>query len=97
MATKAEMICVLKHVKKLCEPEIATATSGDLIRDTCILHKYLNVTRENGYFTNLYGCLGGDICHELQDVLGVKHSGACPRVHRNIYNFIKSERETVKI
>ena len=97
MATKAEMIRILRHVKRLCKPEIATKANDELVRDTCILHKYLEITRENGYFTNLYGCLGGDICHELQDVLGVKHSGACPRVHRNIYNFIKSERETVKI
>ena len=97
MATKAEMIRILKLVKSKCKPEIATQAGGMLIRNTCILHKYLEITRENGYFTNLYGCLGGDICHELQDVLGVKHSGACPRVHRNIYNFIKNERETVKI
>ena len=97
MATKAEMIRILRHVKRLCKPEIATKANDELIRNTCILHKYLEITRENGYFTNLYGCLGGDICHELQDVLGVKHSGACPRVHRNIYNFIKNDRETVKI
>lgn len=97
MATKAEMIRVLKHVKKLCEPEIATKANDELIRNTCILHKYLSITRENGYFTNLYGCLGGDICNELQDTLGVTHSNMCPRVHRNIYNFIKNDRETVKI
>ena len=97
MATKAEMIRILKLVKGKCKPEIATKANDELIRNTCILHKYLEITRENGYFTNLYGCLGGDICHELQDVLGVKHSGACPRVHRNIYNFIKNDRETVKI
>ena len=97
MANKAEMIRVLKHVKKLCEPEIATKANDELIRDTCILHKYLSITRENGYFTNLYGCLGGDICNELQRTLGVKHSSMCPRVHSNIYNFIKNDRETVKI
>ena len=96
MATKAEMMRILKLVKGKCKPEIDTTTNDWLVRDTCILHKYLSITRENGFFTNLYGCLGGDICHELQDVLGVKHSSACPEVHRNIYNLIKNER-TVKI
>lgn len=96
MATKAEMVRILKHIKKLCKPEIAM--NGDmLIRDTCILHKYLQITREGEYFPNDYGCLGGSICHELQDTLGVKHSGICTMVHSNIYNFIKNDRETVRI
>ncbi len=93
MATKAEMMRILKRVKKLCEPEIATNSGGWLIRDTCILHKYLSITREGGYFTNTYGCLGGDICNELQRTLGIKHSSMCPTVHRNVYNFIKNDRE----
>lgn len=93
MATKAEMIRILKRVKGLCRPEIATKANDELIRDTCILHKYLNITRENGYFTNLYGCLGGDICHEFQRLLGLKESSHCPTVHSNIYNLVKNERE----
>lgn len=97
MANKAEMIRILKRVKKLCEPEIATKANDELIRDTCILHKYLNVTRENGYFTNLYGCLGGDICFELQNTLGVKRSSFCSEVHNNVYNLIKNNREAVRI
>ena len=59
MATKAEMMRILKLVKSKCKPEIATTTNDWLVRDTCILHKYLSITRENGFFTNLYGCLGG--------------------------------------
>ena len=91
-----EMMRILRDVKHRTSPKLSSDSDGWLIRNTCILHKYLEITRENGYFTNLYGCLGGDICHELQDVLGVKHSSACPEVHRNIYNLIKNER-TVKI
>jgi hypothetical protein len=93
MATKAEMIRVLKHVKKLCKPEIATKANYELIRDTCILHKYLEITRENGYFTNLYGCLGGGICRDLQERLGLEVSSHCPTIHSNIYNLVKNERE----
>ena len=92
MATKAEMMRILKRVKKWCKPEIAG--KGDmLIRDTCILHKYLQITKEGGNFPNDYGCLGGGICHELQDTLGVKHSSICTMVHSNVYNFIKNDRE----
>jgi hypothetical protein len=97
MATKAEMIRILKRVKKLCKPEIATKANYMLIRDTCILHKYLEITMENGIFINPYGCLGGGICRDLQEILGVTHSNMCPKVHNNIYNFIKNDRETVKI
>ena len=57
MATKAEMVRILKRVKKWCKPEIAR--KGDmLIRDTCILHRYLQITKEGGNFPNDYGCLG---------------------------------------
>lgn len=90
MATKAEVMRILRHVKGGCKPKITTKENGWLMRDTCILHKYLNITKENGYIANSFGCLGGDICNELQHILGVKHSNACPRVHSNIYNLVKS-------
>lgn len=96
MATKAEMMRILKHIKKDCGPEI-TSKGDILLRHTCILHKYLKFTGEGGSFLNDYGCSGGNICHELQDTLGVKHSSICSKVHSNIYNFIKNDRETVKI
>lgn len=92
MATKAEMVRILKRVKKWCEPEIAR--KGDmLIRDTCILHRYLQITREAGNLPNDYGCLGGSICHDLQNTLGVKHHNICTMVHSSVYNFIKNGRE----
>lgn len=93
MATKAEMVRILKHIKKLCKPEIAM--NGDmLIRDTCILHKYLQITREGEYFPNDYEyCLGGSICHELQEKLGLEESSLCPTIHSNIYNLVKNNRE----
>lgn len=84
MATKAEMVRILKRVKKWCNPEIAR--KGDmLIRDTCILHRHLQITKEGENFTNNYGCLGENICHELQNTLRVKHS--------NVYNLVKNGRE----
>lgn len=92
MATKAEMVRILKRVKKWCNPEIAR--KGDmLIRDTCILHRYLQITKEGENFPNDYGCLGGNICYELQNTLRVKHSSICTMVHSNVYNLVKNGRE----
>lgn len=92
MATKAEMVRILKRVKKWCNPEIARK-GGMLIRDTCILHRYLQITKEGENFPNDYGCLVGNICHELQNTFRVKHSSICTMVHSNVYNLVKNGRE----
>ena len=97
MATKAKMIHILRLVKYKCKPEITITGSGRIIRNTCIMHKYLEITKEAGYFTNTWGCLGGNICNELQRRLGLKHSGLCPTVHRNVYNLVKDNGRAIRI
>lgn len=92
MATKAETIRILKRVKKWCEPEIVR--KGDmLICDTCILHRYLQITKEAGNIPNDYECLGGSICKDLQKKLGLEESSHCPTIHSNVYNLVKNNRE----
>lgn len=88
MATKAEMVRILKHIKKLCKPEIAM--NGDmLIRDTCILHKYFqSIGRKR---TTMNECLGGEKpCTEIQRILGVDtRITHCPTIHGEIYKLVK--------
>ena len=94
MATKAEMIRILKLVKSKCKPEIATQAGGMLIRNTCILHLYLMHKQEKDVQSwTSDGCLGGGICRDLQERLGLEVSSHCPTIHSNIYNLVKNERE----
>jgi hypothetical protein len=86
-----------KRVFKKCEPELETDNCEHLIRTECILHKYLGRTTI-GRRTNPAGCIGGPICVEITEKLGLCHQVRCEDIHKMVYDLIKKKyRETVKI
>ena len=92
MATKAEMIHILKRVRSKTYPMLGFDSSGWLIRNTCMLHLYLMHVQEKVIWTS-DGCLGGGICRDLQERLGLEVSSHCPTIHSNIYNLVSNKRE----
>ncbi len=87
-----EMMHILKQVKRKTSPMLGFETSGWLIRNTCMLHLYLMHKQGKVTWTS-DGCLGGGICRDLQERLGLEVSSHCPTIHNNIYNLVKNERE----
>lgn len=85
---------ILKRVKGRTSPMLGFDSSGWLIRNTCILHLYLMHKQEKDVQSwTSDGCLGGGICRDLQERLGLEVSSHCPTIHSNIYNLVKNERE----
>lgn len=86
-----------KRVFKKCEPELKADNFEHLIRTECILHKYLERTTI-GRRTNPAGCIGGPICVEIIEKLGLGYQVRCEDIHKIVYDFIKKKyRETIKI
>lgn len=86
-----------KRVFRKCEPELETDNCEHLIRTECILHKYLGRTTI-GRRTNPAGCIGGPICNEIIEKLGLGHQVRCEDIHKIVYDLIKKNyRKTVRI
>lgn len=85
-------MCILKQVKGRTLPMLGFDSSGWLIRRTCMLHLYLMQKQGKNTWTS-DGCLGGGICRDLQERLGLEVSSHCPTIHSNIYNLVKNNRE----
>ena len=86
-----------KRVFRKCEPELKADNFEHLIRTECILHKYLGRTTI-GRRTNPAGCIGGPICVEITEKLGLGHQTSCETIHKMVYDLIKKKyREIVKI
>lgn len=87
----------LKRAFRRCEPELKVDYFERLMRNECILHKYIGRTTV-GRSINFAGCIGGPICHEITGKLGLGHQTSCEDIHKMVYDFIKKKyRETVKI
>ena len=51
-----------------------------------------------GRRTNPAGCIGGPICVEITEKLGLCHQVRCEDIHKMVYDLIKKKyRETVRI
>ena len=87
-----EMMRILKSVKGKTSPKLSSDSDGWLVRNTCMIHLYLMQKQGKNTWTS-DGCLGGDICRELQKKLGLEESSHCPTIHSNIYNLVKNNRE----
>lgn len=89
-----------RRVFKRCEPKMRVESHDSykhLIRNTCILHKYLERTTV-GRSVNFVGCIGGPICNEITRKLGLGAILDCEIVHKEVYDLIKKNyRGTVKI
>ena len=93
MATKAEMVRILKHVKKESSPKLSFDSDGQLECNNCMLHLYLKHVQKGEKAWTSDGCLGGGICWELQKKLGLEESSHCLTIHNNVYNLVKNNRE----
>lgn len=86
-----------KRVFKKCEPELKADIFEHLVRTECILHKYLERTTI-GRRTNTAECIGGPICVEITEKLGLGNHTNCEDIHKIVYDLIKKNyRGTVKI
>ena len=79
----------LKRAFKKCEPELRVDYFERLMRNECILHKYLGRTTV-GRRINFAGCIGGPICAEITGKLGLGHPISCEAIHKMVYNLIKN-------
>lgn len=88
---------ILRIAKSKTSPKLSTDSNGWLIRNTCMLHLYLMHVQQKDVIRNgtwkSDGCLGGGICRDLQERLGLEVSSHCPTIHSNIYNLVRNERE----
>ena len=83
---------ILKRIKGKTSSRLSSDSDGWLIRNTCMIHLYLMQKQGKNTWTS-DGCLGGGICRDLQERLGLEVSSHCPTIHSNIYNLVKNERE----
>ena len=84
-----------KRAFKMCKPKLEVKSSGQLIHNQCILHKYLKRTTV-GRSVNFAGCIGGPICVEIMGKLGLGNHSSCETIHKMVYDLIR-KRGTVRI
>lgn len=87
---KTEIILKLKLVQKNCDTDIERDGHGNLIRGTCILHRYFQSIGKKK--STMASCLGGSgPCSEMQRILGSDiHITHCPTIHKEIYDLVKN-------